>query len=151
MFPGNKPKTNSTPFHSFQWLGQRISMVREILDLTPAQLAKLMQTSSQTVARVEQGRKQLPIDWLYKLTHFLGIDANWLLDGIGPNAENKKTAYDELLKLIQVPEVAITIDGQLQISKLIFKDQIKETIMKVKKVSPRTSTDNTDKRDIDYP
>lgn len=40
-----------------------------------------MSTSSDTIRSVEQGKQIIPFLWVYILTRFFDINANWLLTG----------------------------------------------------------------------
>lgn len=108
-------------------IAARLIMVRELLNITPEQMAQIMKISTETLMEIEQGKKALPPDCLDALVSATNINAKWLLKGRTlPNEFYKN--YSTLCKYLEVPEVFADIVDKLQTCKILFKDPIKEMI-----------------------
>ena len=57
----------------------RMRNIREDLDLTQAELGKLLNKSQQGYNHIEAGRAELKIDDLIKLCRFYGLSADYLI------------------------------------------------------------------------
>lgn len=126
MIQDDEKQTDENLLFSKKMIGQRFRQARESLGLTRKEWADLANSSYAAVRQVEEGQDELPTDWLERLTIFFNIDANWLLTGMATVPAWKKGPYEELIILLQVPEVGKLIDFQLRIAKVIFSDKIKE-------------------------
>lgn len=62
-------------------LPYRLSISREMLGLTQAQLAKLARTDTGMVSHWETGRREPTLANLLKINKVLDQDLNWLLTG----------------------------------------------------------------------
>lgn len=77
----NKQQRNDVPQEIDKAIGNRLSQAREYLGISVEQMAILMGTSSDTIRCVEQGKQIIPFIWVYILSRFFDINANWLLTG----------------------------------------------------------------------
>lgn len=110
----------------YQEIGLRVKRLREHKGFTQRQLAALLECNNTEIADLEQGKLEDIHSHLFLLHEQLGIDLNWIITG-----DNKtyiyqliekpedveasdlclyfglryKSEYDDLLKLLQVPEV----------------------------------------------
>ena len=67
---------------------QRLRDLREDLDLTQAQVAKILGTSQTMYARYERGANELPIRHLITLSRFYQVSTDYIL-GLTPQGAKK--------------------------------------------------------------
>lgn len=74
--------------------GQRIKAWRTARGLTQRELADLIGTTNQQIARLESGQRQITVDWLYRIANKFGVSITDVLEGSPHQAE--ASALDEL-------------------------------------------------------
>ena len=73
---------------------ERIKNVREVHDLTQAQVGKLLDKSQQGYNHIEMGRAELKIDDLIRLCKFYDLSADYLI-GLTDNPISYKNEKNE--------------------------------------------------------
>lgn len=61
------------------WVGQKILLIRERLEVSQADLASILQVPELSVQAIEEGREELSSEMLQALVHRMNISADWLL------------------------------------------------------------------------
>jgi len=64
-------------------IGKRLKALRKMLKLTQNEMAKILNTTIQTILRYEKGRVMPSLKFLSNLANIYNINANWLLTGKG--------------------------------------------------------------------
>jgi transcriptional regulator with XRE-family HTH domain len=80
---------------------EKIKKIREILGISQAKLAELINTHSITISRYERGEGEPSIDVLIKLVNNLSVNPNWLLTGEGNPFKN-----EEVINIVKDQTVA---------------------------------------------
>ena len=68
-----------------QEMAGRIKTLREIVELTPAQMAEKTGVSVEEYIRCEQGKEDLNFAFLYRCALALGVDVTDIIEGSSPN------------------------------------------------------------------
>lgn len=63
-------------------IGERLKKARESKGLTQAELAALIGTTPAAISNYEQGRRQIPVDLLFKIAEVLDVSVFWLMGEI---------------------------------------------------------------------
>ncbi|KHD43875.1 helix-turn-helix domain-containing protein [Streptococcus hongkongensis] len=58
---------------------RRIKDLREDCDLTQEYLAKYLSCSQSSYSKIEAGKRQLPIDYLIKISEFYNVSTDYIL------------------------------------------------------------------------
>ena len=66
------------------WVAQRILGMRELSNLTPEEVAKVVGLDTDTYLAYEQGEADIPVSVLYELSHLYHIDLTVFLTGEEP-------------------------------------------------------------------
>jgi len=131
-------------------LGDRFRMFREKIGKSREEMAREMNRSVDLVKKIEIGKSMPPILCLYDLLQTYKLDINWLLNGTSETEKEEipiaglpprlikkyckkrgipvKEKYDELIELLQVPEVNKYVFSKLTECKHIFKNEIEDHI-----------------------
>lgn len=98
--------------HLLTDMGLRISKLRKQMGLTQEELAERAGISGQTISTAELGKKALCPENIVKLSHALGVSADYLLTGrrnhIDYTAINSKLGsaspetYDKIMRVIDI-------------------------------------------------
>lgn len=80
-------------------IGQRIRDARKTKGLTQEQLADAIHISESYMTLIEQGKRNMSIDILEKLSRRLGVSADYLLNG--DKGKRDETLFLDWLRLIE--------------------------------------------------
>ncbi len=127
---------------------ERFRLFRETTGKSQEALAKEMKQSVKLVKAIEEGKQMPPIICLIYFQDTYSLDLNWLVTGAPTLVEPErfmgglppillkkyckehkipvKEQYEELLELLQVPEVAQIILAKFTGAKNVFKNEIRD-------------------------
>lgn len=100
----------------------RFIEIRKKIFKTQANLAKVLQVSTQMISNIEQGKNKLSYDLLYILINDYNINLNWLIAGQGNMllSDDEKVNSNELIQQLQEKI------NQLEIENKLLKELIKK-------------------------
>ncbi len=122
----------------FNTLHTRLRQIRESLGMTQEEFADALNISKPSVARYEAGSRHPGSDLLTVLLNKYGINLNWLLTGEETATLNKENSaplsssfardkeMQELLELMEIPEIRRTVLAELDKAKQIFKSLVEK-------------------------
>lgn len=110
-------------------IGRRIREVRNKLDLSQAELAKILGVSQRTVSHWETQRNEPPLDVLRTMCSKLGVNLNWLLTGEGE------------MFLNEIPQIPGIEDDERELLALLRENpEMKPLIIKLLKAAKDMET-----------
>lgn len=80
-------------------IGKRVRKQREHLGMTRDQFAELVEVSPQFLAEIENGKKGMSADTLYKICDKGNVSADYILMGRQLSKESNTPAVETLLKI----------------------------------------------------
>lgn len=109
-----------------KFIGQKIRALRENKNMTQEDLAKILNTTRQSVSRYEQGKRKAGQDELFELADFFGISINYFF----PTSVQKtdiQNIYDQLNETRQNKVYHYAEDQLEEQNKVVyFNDHVKE-------------------------
>ena len=131
----------------YQEVGERFKQFREILGLSPQQLAAVLDAAAPAIERIESGviNNQLLFLFIYGLSRDYGLSINWLIFGVGQAfacrgpktppeiyegyikgfyAVDDEQLLTDLVYLLRIPEAKQVINGQVIILKIALKKEL---------------------------
>ena len=83
--------------------GRRLKALREMLEMSQADLANKLGVSQKAISQWERGERDIPTTMLLKLHELTGVNLHWLLTGEGepfahPTQEDEE--FEQLIKSI---------------------------------------------------
>jgi len=146
--PKSKAFKITDDFQLQKEIAKRFKQFRESIDKTQSRLADELNVQQNIFADIEKGLILPGIDLLHYFNKNYHLNCNWLLSGEGAMTaaasiitsyisidDPRRTRYEELIDLIQIPAIERIILGRLEELKLIAVDEIKEFKKKKGEVS----------------
>lgn len=140
-------------------MGERFKQFRMSIEKSKGELAQELKCTVKLICHIEEGKLPPPTAHLVTLASTYGMDINWLISGIRlPHGmgEKKRTphpeilkalcrkkqiplkdTYDDLIEMLQVPEVAESMEAAYNHIKRSLKDEIEQSLNKGKIKRPK--------------
>lgn len=107
---------------SLELVGKRLHRIRSQLDLTREQFSEKVGISPQFLAEIENGKKGMSAETLYKICSRFSISANYLLFG-RTSTSQLSDAIQETLNKFPEPYLELTEEIISAIEKMVIPDK----------------------------
>lgn len=105
-------------------IAERISYIRNQLDLTQKDLAKILNVRQSTISSIERNINNPSRQFINNIIRELGINKKWLETGQGPMKKNNKEILEQAINLIN--DLPATEKAFLELMENKLQDQNKE-------------------------